>query len=163
MFQSIQRPHSPSSKSKPLDEKSLLSPSRETLAEDGTEAQQQAQKQQQRAQQDGQQEHQQQHHRQENDDVPHRLHKHDEDEPEEPEARRVTAKSVHRVQSTIPNLIEDECEDDAALGLHVEYMDEVSDVVTPRQRLGSASVNSSRPSSTNSRLSDVSIPYGQDS
>lgn len=95
--------------------------------------------------------------------MPHRLHKHDEDEPEEPEARRVTAKSVHRVQSTIPNLIEDECEDDAALGLHVEYMDEVSDVVTPRQRLGSASVNSSRPSSTNSRLSDVSIPYGQDS
>lgn len=104
-------------------------------------------------QQDGQQEQQQ---RQEN-DVPHRLHTHDEDEPEEPEARRVTAKSVQRVQSTIPNLIEDECEDDAALGLHVEYMDEVSDVVTPRQRLGGASANSSRPSSTHSRLSTVSI------
>ncbi|KAK3872167.1 hypothetical protein Pcinc_022735 [Petrolisthes cinctipes] len=154
-------------KSKPLDEKSLLSPSRETLADDATEEQQQqhAQRQQQRAAQlEGQQENQQQqqqqqlqqHQQQRENDVPHRLHTYDEDEPEEHEARRVTAKSVHRVQSTIPNLIEDECEDDAALGLHVEYMDEVSDVVTPRQRLGAGSLSCSRASSAQSRLSTAS-------
>ncbi|KAK4293355.1 hypothetical protein Pmani_033943 [Petrolisthes manimaculis] len=152
------------SKGKPLDEKSLLSPSRETLADDATEEQiqQHAQRQQQRAQQEGQQEnqeqqqHQLQQQQQRENDVPHRLHTYDEDEPQEREARRVTAKSVHRVQSTIPNLIEDECEDDAALGLHVEYMDEVSDVVTPRQRLGAGSLSSSRASSAHSRLSTAS-------
>ncbi|XP_071534672.1 uncharacterized protein [Panulirus ornatus] len=133
-------------KNKPLDEKALLSPSRETLAEDSTESQPQKQQQQQPQPQE---------------EVvpqvpqmPQRLQKHEEEEDHQ-EPRRISSKSAARVQSTIPNFIEDECEDDAALGLHVEYMDEVSDVVTPRQRLG-GSVAASRPTSAQSRSSTAS-------
>ncbi|KAG7174071.1 hypothetical protein Hamer_G017793 [Homarus americanus] len=120
-------------KNKPLDEKALLSPSRETLAEDATTEGQQEQGQQQ---------------------VPHPLEKHEEEDDQQ-EALRITSKSARRIHSTIPNFIDDEGEDDAALGLHVEYMDEISEGVTPRQRLGSGYMGS-RPSSSQSRVSTAS-------
>lgn len=125
-----------------------MSPSRETLADDSAESQPQKQQQQQQLLQQQQQQ-------EEVAQVPQRLQKHEEEEDQQ-EPRRISSKGTARVQSTIPNFIEDECEDDAALGLHVEYMDEVSDVVTPRQRLG-GSVAPSRPASAQSRASTVSI------
>ncbi|XP_050696792.1 uncharacterized protein LOC126985602 isoform X2 [Eriocheir sinensis] len=129
-------------KTKPLDEKSLLSPSRETLAEESGESQQQAQRQQQEQEaQDSES------------DVPQRLETHEENDHQE--ALRITSKSARRVQSTIPNLIEDEFDDDAELGLHVEYMDEVSRTLSAKQQ-GGGSVSSSRAASAQSQSSVAS-------
>lgn len=126
-----------------MDEKSLLSPSRETLAEESGESQQQQQRQQQ--EQEAQQEN--------RSEVPQRLETHEENDHQE--ARRITSKSARRVQSTIPNLIEDEFDEDADLGLHVEYMDEVGRSLSPKQQ-GSASLSSSRAGSAQSQGSAVS-------
>ncbi|ROT67305.1 hypothetical protein C7M84_014630 [Penaeus vannamei] len=102
-------------KAKPLDEKSLLSPSRETLAEDSAA-----------------------------DPQPQQTQK------PQKSARRMPTNS-DRLQSSIPNYIEDECEDDETLGLSVEYMDETSSMRAPLDSLGGT-----RPTSVTSRVSTAS-------
>lgn len=153
MSVAVMTPHllSLHSKSKPLDEKSLLSPSRETLAEESGESQQHQQQQVQRQQQE-------QETQDSESDVPQRLETHEENDHQE--ARRITSKSARRVQSTIPNLIEDEYDDDAELGLHVEYMDEVSRTLSAKQQ-GGGSVSSSRAASAQSQGSAVSNSYSR--
>lgn len=141
---SVLLPHS--KRSTPLDEKSLLSPSRETLTEESAESQQHQQRQQQE-----------QEVREEDEsgsEVPQRLETHEENDHQE--ARRITSKTARRVQSTIPNLIEDEFDDDADLGLHVEYMDEVGRSLSPKQQ-GGGSLSSSRAGSARSTGSAVSV------
>ncbi|KAK8382927.1 hypothetical protein O3P69_011468 [Scylla paramamosain] len=132
-------------RSTPLDEKSLLSPSRETLNEESAESQQHQQRQQQEQEVQEQEE--------SGSEVPQRLETHEENDHQE--ARRITSKTARRVQSTIPNLIEDEFDDDADLGLHVEYMDEVGRTLSPKQQ-GGGSLSSSRASSARSHGSAAS-------
>ncbi|XP_045597098.1 uncharacterized protein [Procambarus clarkii] len=130
-------------KSEPLDEKALLSPSRETLAEDSSEGQQQPQPQ----------------HR-----LLHPLEKPKQRHQQEEEvhhATRITSMpAAPEVQSSIPNFIEDEGDEDAELGLEVEYMDEISEDLSPGHRLA-PTVHNSRPASshshtsTSSKLADV--------
>lgn len=134
-----------SKRSTPLDEKSLLSPSRETLAEESAESQHQQRQQQQ--EQEGQEQ------EDSGSEVPQRLETHEENDHQE--ARRITSTTARRVQSTIPNLIEDEFDDDADLGLHVEYMDEVGRSLSPKQQ-GGGSLSSSRAGSARSQGSTVS-------
>ncbi|XP_064110064.1 uncharacterized protein LOC135217893 isoform X7 [Macrobrachium nipponense] len=83
-------------RNKQLDEKALLSPSRETLADDSAEDQ----------------------------TIPQPLVPEEDKEPEENE-ENAAAKSAQTIRSTIPNYIDDG-DDDHSLGLHVEYIDEGS-------------------------------------
>ncbi|XP_066956782.1 uncharacterized protein [Macrobrachium rosenbergii] len=83
-------------RNKQLDEKALLSPSRETLADDSTEDQ----------------------------NIPQPLVPEEDKEPEENEENEAS-KSAQTIRSTIPNYIDDG-DDDQSLGLHVEYIDEGS-------------------------------------
>ncbi|XP_069984488.1 uncharacterized protein [Penaeus vannamei] len=150
-------------KAKPLDEKSLLSPSRETLAEDSAAdpQPQQAQKPQKvKTQQPLSR-------RRRRDEAAAAAHAaahavvgdgdgdgddddDDDDDGVRQSARRMPTNS-DRLQSSIPNYIEDECEDDETLGLSVEYMDETSSMRAPLDSLGGT-----RPTSVTSRVSTAS-------
>ncbi|XP_076046667.1 uncharacterized protein LOC143028445 isoform X3 [Oratosquilla oratoria] len=95
-------------KNKPLDEKSLLSPSRETLAEEGLRAM--SQQQQQQGQQPQQPEQGQERHQE------------PEGSPQGPRSGGATTKSAKTLHSTIPNSInyDDEVDDDETIGLSTE-------------------------------------------
>ncbi|KAK7080710.1 hypothetical protein SK128_020652 [Halocaridina rubra] len=115
-------------KNKQLDEKALLSPSRETLAEEPVTTTTGA--------------------------VPHDIpkpfqHVNDNDEEEEQPAQPTSANTVH---STIPNYIEEDIDDVDELGLNVEYINEGS----AKQRQKSASGSATRPTSSQSKASSVS-------
>ncbi|XP_047481193.1 uncharacterized protein LOC125033590 isoform X2 [Penaeus chinensis] len=133
-------------KAKPLDEKSLLSPSRETLAEDSVADTPQPQQNQQPQKVQTQQPQSRRRH----DEAAAAAEDDDNDDGVRQSARRMPTKSA--LQSSIPNYIEDECEDDEILGLSVEYMDETSSV----KKAASDSLSGTRPTSATSRLSTAS-------
>ncbi|XP_042867525.1 uncharacterized protein LOC122250235 isoform X2 [Penaeus japonicus] len=137
-------------KAKPLDEKSLLSPSRETLAEDSVADPPQSQLQQNQQPQKVQTQQPQAQSRRRHDEAAGNGDDDDNDDGVRQSARRMPSKSG--VQSSIPNYIEDECEDDEALGLSVEYMDETSSA----QRAPPDSLAGTRPTSATSRMSTAS-------
>ncbi|XP_068214908.1 uncharacterized protein [Palaemon carinicauda] len=110
---------------KQLDEKALLSPSRETLADDSTEDQ----------------------------NIPRPLATEEEKDPEDNE-QNAASQSAHTIRSTIPNYIEDEGDDDHSLGLHVEYIDEASKQSTGGSRPASSQSRISLASKA-SKLPDV--------
>ncbi|XP_069936257.1 uncharacterized protein [Cherax quadricarinatus] len=124
-----------------LDEKALLSPSRETLTEDTTEVQQRQQQEPQRLPQLQK--------------ITNQLvrNKHRTKKKKEQEEQEV--QKVLVVPSNIPNFIEDEGDEDEDLGLKVEYIDEVGQEATPRRNLEPFASNS-RPASSHSHNSTAS-------